>query len=111
MAAYLRAVTNDFNNLAPDLYRLLRARYFESRRLPMILPPAGLTKYDLYFQAEHAPNRNSRVSLSHERDALGMPRLEVKPPFSALDIDSVVGCHRLLANQFLLGGVGHVIYL
>ena len=41
----------------------------------MVLPDRSVSEHYLNYQAEHAPNRDSRVVLNGERDAFGLRRL------------------------------------
>jgi choline dehydrogenase-like flavoprotein len=71
-----------FGQLAAVVY----TRLFQKRRLPMVLPPLKVNRFPLFFQTEHAPNRDSRVVLDPDsRDAFGMPRLDVQIRFSEID--------------------------
>ena len=45
----------------------------------------------LVVRAEQAPNPDSRVMLTGEKDALGMPRVALDWRLSAIDVDSVAG--------------------
>ncbi|MCL6741643.1 GMC family oxidoreductase [Sphingomonas sp. RB56-2] len=45
----------------------------------------------LVVRAEQAPNPDSRVRLSDQKDAVGMPRVALDWRLSSLDVDSVVG--------------------
>jgi len=45
----------------------------------------------LVVRAEQAPNPDSRVRLSDQKDAIGMPRVALDWRLSSLDVDSVVG--------------------
>lgn len=94
----------------PDLIKLGLQR-LAKRRLPF-LPPSKRSEYwGLYFQAEQAPNRASRVCLSAtQKDAFGIPRAEVRLAFLEADIDSVVAAHTLFVRQFTDRNVGEIRY-
>lgn len=70
--------------------------------------PAG-RKFALFLRAEQPPNPNSRVRLSRERDALGMPRIEldwqVQRSLDASVRDAVWGLATSLGEQ----SVGRVL--
>ena len=80
--------------------RAARRRYLARRRLPMLLGQASAPMHHLYYQTEHAPNRDSRVELSGERDPFGLPRITVRVAFSEVDVDTVVELHRAIAARF-----------
>jgi choline dehydrogenase-like flavoprotein len=97
-------------SLAPQLLRLMQQRFLARRRLPMILAPRSGNQFHLFYQTEHSPNRESRVVLHAERDALGMPRLETRVQFTEFDFATVLEMHRLLQARFTASGVGEFIY-
>ena len=55
--------------------------------------------YVLANHVEQIPNRDSRIALSTERDALGLPRATVDWRLSALDRLGIVKAHRLIAAE------------
>lgn len=67
--------------------------------------------YPLQYHGEHLPNAESRVDLARERDALGMPRLDVDVRFSTADIDGVVRAHQYWDDHLRRVGVGRLEYL
>ncbi|MGI4824434.1 MAG: GMC oxidoreductase [Janthinobacterium lividum] len=94
----------------PDLLRLGLKR-MAKRRLPFLMPSKRNAYWGLYFQAEQAPNRESRVCLSEsEKDAFGIPRAEVKLAFLEADIESVVTAHTLFINRFNAQNLGEIHY-
>lgn len=94
----------------PDMVRLGLKR-MGKRRLPYILPAKNNEYWGLYFQAEQAPNRDSRISLSEsEKDAYGMPRADVRLAFLDIDIDSIVENHNLFAANFKARNLGEIRY-
>jgi choline dehydrogenase-like flavoprotein len=64
----------------------LRAR---QRRLPFVTPFDSRAQDSLFFQSEHAPNRESRVTLGDRRDEFGVPRLDARIRFSEIDYRTV----------------------
>lgn len=99
------------NGLAqlPDMIQLGMKR-MAKRRLPFIMPSKKNAYWGLYFQAEQVPNRDSRVYLSSERDAFGLPRVEVDIAFREIDLESVVAAHTLFVENFTSKNLGEVIY-
>ncbi len=94
----------------PDLIRLGLKRVAK-RRLPYLLPSKRNDYWGLYFQAEQAPNRESRVSLSEsQNDAFGMPRAEVNLLFLEADLESIVNNHALFVAQFKQKNLGEINY-
>lgn len=81
------------------------------RRLPGFFVYQSSNRYPFQYHAEHRPNPRSRVSLSRQRDRLGMPKLDIDLAFSDSDIEGVLRAHEewdlLLRRQ----GVGYLEYL
>lgn len=84
----------------------LKRRTFAERKLPSVVLGSRDNRYELEFHAEQAPNPESRLTLSTERDAFGMPRLKVDWRITELDIRSLQKSHDLLARELVLRGAG-----
>ena len=69
-----------------------------------------LNRLDLaiVIRAEQAPNPDSRVKLSRERDATGMPRVALDWHLSPIDVDSVAGLVAALDRESRRLDLGHV---
>src|SRR6202043_3230356 len=67
--------------------------------------------YPLHYHSEHRPDRNSRVMLAEERDAVGMPRLRIDIRFSEADVDGVVRAHRHWDEYLRRHRVGRLEYV
>lgn len=103
---HLKVIMADGPGSAPDLFRLAVARFASRRRLPSILPLRRYNRFYLYYQTEHAPNPDSRLVLSGTRDSFGMPRLDVRVAFSAVDFDTVRVLYEVFSKRFEASGVG-----
>jgi hypothetical protein len=86
------------------LYR----RYVAEPHIPGFFHRNERRRYGLRYHAEHLPHRHSRVSLSGERDRLGMPRLKVDLRFEDADVDPVVRAHQCFAAWLARSGLGHL---
>ena len=63
-----------------------------------------------YTQCEQSPNRESRVTLRpRDRDATGLPRIDLHWKLSREDKESVLRSHEILADQFMGSGLGVVV--
>lgn len=92
---HIRTVWEHAPEAGPRLGRLSLERLFGRRRLPFFLPGLQTGHFPLFYQAEHAPNPESRVLLSGEhRDDLGIPRLVARIRFSKSDFHTVQTFHR-----------------
>lgn len=75
---------------------------------PWLLHRLGLRDLALLVRAEQAPNPASRVLLTSQRDALGMPRLALDWRTTPLDVESVGGLVTLLDVELRRLGLGRV---
>ena len=62
----------------------------------------------LLAAGEQVPNPHSRVRLIEERDALGMPRVQLEWRLSELDKRSMLRAHQLLARALGRAGLGRL---
>src|SRR5262249_16794989 len=87
-----------------------RDRILAERKLPSVVLGSSLNRYHLEFHAEQAPNGNSRVRLSSQRDTLGMPQLKIDWQVTQLDIESLRRCYRCLRDELQRTGTGTLDY-
>jgi choline dehydrogenase-like flavoprotein len=92
--------------LASFSARWIQKRVLAERKLPSVVIGSPQNRYEIEFHAEQAPNRDSRVTLSSERDALGMPRLKVDWRITDLDIESLQKSYAVLARELQRTGTG-----
>jgi choline dehydrogenase-like flavoprotein len=64
--------------------------------------------YKLFTRQEQAPNPESRIELSAEKDAMGMPRANLRWKFSAIDKRSIRVFYELLGKEMGRSGLGRV---
>ncbi len=102
-------------NIARQPFRLatfgtdwLRRRTFADRKLPSVVLGSRENRYELEFHAEQAPNPDSRLTLSSERDAFDMPRLRIDWRVTGLDLASLERSYDLLARQLAQSGAGRL---
>lgn len=69
---------------------------------------AARPRYDLVTRQEQAPNAASRVTVSRERDALGVPLARFDWQFTALDKHSMRALYLTLGREFGRRGIGRV---
>jgi choline dehydrogenase-like flavoprotein len=75
---------------------------------PWLLHRLGKLELALLVRAEQAPNPESRVTLTTERDALGIPRVSLDWRLSPIDVRSVAVLVQALAEEFERLGLGRV---
>ena len=76
-----------------------------------MLPPAdpdGQTEYLLFTRSEQQPNPNSRIKLSREKDALGVPRADLDWQLTPLDKQSIRITYETFAREAGRIGLGRV---
>jgi len=110
ISAHLANIMADPMNTAAFLPSFLVRRYFQRRRIPGFFLPNRSNVYALHFHAEHAPNINSYVKLSKDRDLLGIPKLDVHICFEEKDAVSVIKAHRILDDHLQRKRIGRLRY-
>jgi choline dehydrogenase-like flavoprotein len=65
----------------------------------------------LWYHAEHAPNPDSRVTLTEHVDNLGLPLMKVDLRYTAGDVEAVVKAHRVLDAELKARGLGSLAFL
>lgn len=107
---HLRNVLCGAPRAAVEATRFLRGRYLSRPRLPGFFIANATCRYALFYHAEQAPNRDSRVRLGTGRDALDMPRLRVDLRYAEVDAASVVASHRIIDRHLRRTGLGRLDY-
>ena len=109
---HLRNIVHD---LGPAVRFALVFSYRRSlkpgRKAPGFFVRSAANIYPLDYHGEHLPNPDSRVVLTSERDALGVPRIRTEMQFSEDDVASVGRAMRELDAALRNGGVGHLEFL
>jgi choline dehydrogenase-like flavoprotein len=83
----------------------LEARSARSRAPGVGGPPLRT----LYFRTEQAPDRDNRVALDRRRDALGMPRVELRWGLREADTRSIAGWLQTFDATARERGIGRVL--
>ncbi|HEY2661461.1 MAG TPA: GMC family oxidoreductase [Caulobacteraceae bacterium] len=96
--------------LAGFAVRWIRDRTLAERKLPSVVLGSPHNRYPIEFHAEQAPNPDSRLTLTGDRDAYGMPRLRVDWRLSDIDLESLKRAYALLASELERTGVGQLDY-
>ncbi|MDO8541367.1 MAG: GMC family oxidoreductase [Opitutaceae bacterium] len=71
-------------------------------------PPPPQVVYRMFTRQEQAPNPESRIVLSAEKDELGMPRADLRWRFTPLDKRSIRVFYELLGREMGRAGLGRV---
>lgn len=81
------------------------------RKAPGFFVRSAANIYPLDYHGEHRPHADSRVVLTSERDALGVPRIRTEMRFSDEDVASVGHAMRELDAALRDAGVGYLEFL
>jgi choline dehydrogenase-like flavoprotein len=87
-------------------HHMLRDRLLAKRKFPSIIVTSSAGHYSLDFHAEQQPSPASRVTLTDERDELGLPRLLVDWCYTHNDVHTVRTAVRLFAQDIAQSGIG-----
>jgi choline dehydrogenase-like flavoprotein len=107
---HLKNVLDSPAHTSRNLAKVVWNRYFRWHRKPTPLVPNRSGRYPLHYMAEQVPNDQSRVWLSEDSDALGLPRLCIDLRFSNADANSVLRAHHLLDAALREAQVGRLEY-
>jgi choline dehydrogenase-like flavoprotein len=108
--AHVRNIVKDARATARFISDFGYHRFVPHRRAPGFFAYRPDNVYPLQYHGEHMPSRNSRVSLSDERDALGMAKLRIDLRFCDADVDGVVRAHRHWDDYLRSHGQGWLEY-
>lgn len=95
---------------AADLFKILRDRFIRKPKKPGFLVQNSGGKYALHYHAEQIPHPESRITLSSEADAFGIPRAVIDLRFQEQDVDSVLQSHQLLDAALQSNDLGRLEY-
>jgi choline dehydrogenase-like flavoprotein len=110
LGEHMGVILRDLPSFAPTAVRIACRRFFSYRRLPFVLPPQRSNRFHLFYQTEHLPNWNSRLTLCDEVDRHGIPRLKAHVAFGEGDFQTVLKANRIFARRIAEGGFGDVAY-
>jgi choline dehydrogenase-like flavoprotein len=91
---------------ARNLSLIIRDRLSKRPRKPGFLLHNTAGRYALQYHAEQIPDPQSRITLTGETDAFGMPRVAVDLRFNEPDARSVIASHNILDDALRKSGVG-----
>jgi choline dehydrogenase-like flavoprotein len=110
LSAHCRNIVRDWRNVAGFGNLWIRRRILSKRKLPSVVHRSRSNVYTLHFDAEQAPNPESRVTLSESKDEYGLNRLKVDWRCTAQDIESVVKCAAFISHALESSGVGKCLF-
>ena len=81
-------------------------RYVQRPRMPGFFQRNSARRYSIRFHAEHLPNPDSRVTLTREMDALGLPRLAIDLRYTVADTLPLLRAHEAFGQWLESTGSG-----
>jgi choline dehydrogenase-like flavoprotein len=108
VCAHAGNVICDSSNVFRFSRRWLRERILSDRKLPSMLLQNDANIYTLRIDAEQAPNPDSRVSLSDERDDFGQRRLKVDWRYTDIDSRNLTRTAGAIGQALSQSGAGKV---
>ena len=109
---HLRNIVRDLGPAARFALDFSFRRFLKpGRKAPGFFVRSAANVYPLDYHGEHRPNPESRVVLTTERDALGVPRIQTELKFSDEDVASVERAMRELDAALREADVGHLEFL
>jgi choline dehydrogenase-like flavoprotein len=112
-ARWLRHAANialDPFGMAAFTWNWITRRTLAARKFPSVIVKSPRNLFSLDYHAEQQPNPDSRVTLGHETDALGMRRLRIDWRHSPLDIHTAQETARALRQEMAAWGHGTLDY-
>ncbi len=108
--AHVRNVLKDFAQALTFVPSFGYGRYIAKRKIPALFVYSAANEYPLHYHSEQVPNANSTVSLSDERDALGMRKININLQCTQQDIDGVVQAHQYWDQHLRKNNCGYLKY-
>lgn len=109
-ARHLLNVATDPWHTAGFLLHWIRYRTLAERKFPSVVLKNKTNLFSLDVHGEQAPNPHSRITLSDQKDALGMPCSRIDWRYSEIDITSVDKTLTLLGGELARQGLGELSY-
>jgi choline dehydrogenase-like flavoprotein len=109
--AHLLNVLRDLPRTAGFLPGFLYHRYLARPRMPGFFQRNAARRYAVRFHAEHLPNPASCITLTGERDALGLPRVRLDLRYSQADAQALIRAHEAFAGWLETTGLGRMRWL
>jgi choline dehydrogenase-like flavoprotein len=105
-APHLQNMLRDFPHVAAFLPRYVYSRYVSHSFAHGFFERCPARRYALRYHAEHLPHRDSRVTLSGDRDAFGLPRLKIDFRYTLADVEPLIRTHECFADWLTRTGLG-----
>jgi choline dehydrogenase-like flavoprotein len=103
-------VARDIQGIASFTRQMIFDRKLAERKYPSVVVQPRGRRYSLDFHAEQEPNYSSVVRLAAEKDAFGMPRLEVDWHYTPMDLKTIEVSLKLFGEDAVASGAGAYDY-
>jgi choline dehydrogenase-like flavoprotein len=107
---HLVNILRDAPRTAAFIPAFIYRHYLARPRMPGFFQRNAARRYSVRFHAEHLPNPNSRVTLTRETDALGLPRLAIDLKFTDADTVPLIRTHECFGDWLESTGLGTLIW-
>jgi choline dehydrogenase-like flavoprotein len=103
-------ILRDLPRAGLSIAAFLYKRYVARPPMPGFFARNAARRYGLSYHAEQSPQPDSRVTLSDDRDRLGVPKLRIDYRFARADAEAVARSHAVLADWLTRTGAGRLEY-
>jgi choline dehydrogenase-like flavoprotein len=104
LAKHIRNVVTGVPTLLSFTSDWIRRRVMAQRKLPYILVPNANGTFPLEFNSEQTPLPESRMTLIDDKDAFGIPRVNIDFRICDADLESICKAYRMLKRQIDASG-------
>jgi choline dehydrogenase-like flavoprotein len=73
-----------------------------------VVIPSRANRFSVDFHSEQQPNPDSRITLTDEKDALGVPKIRIDWRYTDWDIETVAKALEVLADELKSTGCGRL---
>lgn len=101
--AHVRNVIFGVPSILKFIWEMRIKRAIVKRKVPYMLVPHSDGSYPLEFNCEQTPQADSRITLLHERDLHGLPKVKVEWKHSEADVEAACRAFRLLSETIAEG--------
>ena len=97
---HLKNISTGLDDVAITIFRAIKRRFIR------IFNKKKIKLYSLENMSEQVPNPDSRITLSPDKDRLGMNRLRLDWRLSPIDIESAIQTLQIFDQEFQRAGLG-----
>jgi choline dehydrogenase-like flavoprotein len=113
VGTYVRHLANvalDPLDTARFLTHWVSKRTLAARKFPSVVLRNKTNKFSLDLHGEQIPQAQSRITLTSEQDALGMPKIRIDWRYHRADIESIRRTLDVFAEEFTKDGRVRLVY-